>query len=100
MKVYSNDASFDTLYSKAARITWYNPISFINAGGFEIWAEAKPSNEMVSVPTDRSMFGLPRETDSTRYNYHWESVDGKRIESATKSIYATLKMDKRLKHKT
>lgn len=89
MKVYSDAAAFDTLYSKAVRITWYNPISFINANGFEIWAEAKPSTEKVSVPDDRSMLGLPRETDSTRYSYHWESVDGKRIESTTKSIYAT-----------
>lgn len=89
MQVYSSDASFDTLYTKTVRITWNNLISFINADGDEIKAEAKPSNAKVSVPTDRSLFALPRETDSTRYSYHWESGDGKRIEATTTSIYAT-----------
>lgn len=89
MQVYSDDASFDTLYTKTVHIAWYNPISFINADGDEIWMEAKAPNEKVTVPTDRSLFALPRETDSTRYSYHWESVDGKRIEATTESVYAT-----------
>ena len=89
MQVYSDDASFDTLYTKTVHIAWYNPVSFINADGDEIWMEAKAPNEKVKVPTDRSLFGLPRETDSTRYSYHWESVDGTRIEATTESVYAT-----------
>ena len=89
MQVYSDDASIDTVYTKEIRITWYNPVYFINAEGAEIWTEAKLYNEKVKVPTDRSLFALPRETDSTRYSYHWESVDGKRIEATTESVYAT-----------
>ena len=89
MQVYSDDASIDTVYTKEIRITWYNPVYFINAEGAEIWTEAKLYNEKVKVPTDRSLFALPRETDSTRYSYHWESVDGTRIEATTESVYAT-----------
>ena len=69
--------------SDSVVIQWKQPVIFESASGKVIYDTIDVIGVQNKLPTDRSKLGLPRETDTTRYSYHWESNDGEKIQSKT-----------------
>ena len=75
-----------TACSDSVVIQWKQPVIFESASGEVIYDAIEDIGVKNKLPTDRSKLALPRETDTTRYSYHWESNDGEKIESKTTCV--------------